>query len=333
MKRAGGLYDLLAARENLRVAFWKAARGCRASPACRRFAGRLDENLESLAAELRAGDARPGRPHCFRIFEPKERVISAPPFRDRVLHHAIINVCEPHLERWLIADTSACREGKGRLRALERASRFARGQPWFLKMDVRKYFDSVSHDRLLAFLEKRFKDRRLLALLERIVRGHETSPGRGLPIGSLISQHLANFYLGWLDRWVKETLRRVGYVRYMDDFAIWGSGAGDLGAVLAKVRAFLLDELDLALKDWPYVNRTAHGMDFLGFRIFPHGRVPNRASRRRFIRRCAALASAWQRGEMSGLEFQQRTAAMIAFVREGDARYLLRRVAAMAPTA
>ena len=333
MKRAGDLYDGLAERENLRVAFWKAARGCRASPACIRFAARLDENLARLAEEIRDGSVEPGGFHRFRIYDPKERVISAPPFRDRVLHHAIMNVCEPHLDRWLIADTFACRTGKGRLRALDRASHFARRHPWFLKMDIRKYFDSVSHDRLLALFGRRFKDRRLLALLGKLVHSHESAPARGLPIGSLISQHLANFYLGWLDRYVKETLRRPGYVRYMDDFVVWGDGWDDLAAVLDSVRGFLSSELDLTLKDFPYANRTGHGMDFLGFRVFPKRREPNRASRRRFSRRTLALGAAWERGEVTALQLQQRTAAMIAFVREGDACHLLRRVAAMAPTA
>ena len=145
--------------------------------------------------------------HQFTIFDPKERLITAPCFRERVLHHAIMNVCEPVFERWLIADTFACRKGKGRIVALERARTFAGRFPFFLKFDIRKYFDSISHDDPVGPAAADLQGpSRLLMLLDRIIAAYETAPGRGLPIGSLTSQHFANFYLGWFDRFVKEDL-------------------------------------------------------------------------------------------------------------------------------
>ncbi len=138
-----------------------------------------------------------------------------------MLHHALTLVCEPVFERLLIADTFACRRGKGREAAVERAKQFARRYPWFLKLDIRKYFNSIDHERLLWLLGRKFKDRRLLDLFGRIIASYEVTPGRGVPIGSLTSQHFANFYLAGLDRFVKEGLRAGGYVRYMDDFVVW----------------------------------------------------------------------------------------------------------------
>ncbi len=128
-----------------------------------------------------------------------------------VLHHANMNVCEPVMDRWLIDDTFACRTGKGREAAIERAQYFTRSAIWFLKLDVRKYFDSVPHAKLMGFLERRFKDRRLLDLLNRIIVAYRGDLGIGLPIGSLTSQHFATFYLGWLDRFAKEALQVRGY--------------------------------------------------------------------------------------------------------------------------
>ena len=178
-----------------------------------RSALRLDENLAGLARDLAEGTYTVGPYHQFTIFDPKERLITAPCFRDRVLHHALTLVCEPVFERFLIADTFACRRGKGREAAVERAKQFARRYPWFLKLDIRKYFNSIDHEILLGLLARKFKDRRLLDLFGRIIASYEVAPGRGVPIGSLTSQHFANFYLGWLDRFVKEGLRAGGYVQ------------------------------------------------------------------------------------------------------------------------
>ena len=179
-----------------------------------------------------------GRFSQFVIHDPKERIITAPCFAERVLHHAVMNVCEPKFEQWLINDTYACRVGRGQGAALSRAQQFARRFPFFLKIDVRKYFDSISHEILLSRLDLLFKDRRLLDLFERIVHSFRGNLGRGLPIGSLTSQHLANFYLGWFDRYAKETLRLKGYVRYMDDMALWADsseGTQNRPCLLARI--------------------------------------------------------------------------------------------------
>ena len=164
----------------------------------------LDHHLEAMAEQLQAGTFPLGRFRQFIRFDPKERIITAPCFPERVLHHAIMNVCEPVFERWLIDDTFACRAGKGRLAALDAAQQFARRFPFFLKLDIRKYFDSMSHDRLLELLARRFKDRALLDCSAGSCVRSGAGWG-GLPIGSLTSQHFANFYLGWFDRFVKET--------------------------------------------------------------------------------------------------------------------------------
>jgi hypothetical protein len=313
MRRARDLFDRIVDRENLRLAVSKALRGKRSKRDARVFVARLDENLDLMQAGLLRGDIALGEYHQFTIFDPKQRLITAPRFRERVLHHAIMNVCEPVFERHLIADTFACRRGKGRLAALDRASQFARRRAFFLRLDVRKYFDSIAHPILIARLQRLFKDRRLVSLLGRIITGFGAAPGRGVPIGSLTSQHFANLYLGALDRYVKEGLRVEGYVRYMDDCVLWGETAGRLRAEGAAVAAFLKDELALELKPSPYLNRTAHGMDFLGCRIFPSHMVLNRRSRVRFRRKLRALERACRAGRIDELRLQERATALVAF--------------------
>jgi RNA-directed DNA polymerase len=125
MKRAGRLFDVIVNRQNLREATHRALRGKRAQPDAREFCETLDENLESLAKECILGTIRLGQAHQFWIRDPKPRLITAPCFRERVLHHAIMIPCEPVFERWLIDDTFACRVGRGRDKAITRATRFA----------------------------------------------------------------------------------------------------------------------------------------------------------------------------------------------------------------
>ena len=281
------------------------------------FERNLDGELALMQRQLREERVEWGGYRQFVIHDPKERTITAPAFRDRVLHHAVVGVCEPHFERWLIADTYACLRGRGRLAALERATQHARRQGWFLKLDVRRYFESIPHERLILGLERKFKDRSLLRLFGEIIRSHESLPGRGLPIGSLVSQHLANFYLDPLDRRVKEVLRIPGYVRYMDDFVLWDARGAVLREAWKDLQGFLETRLLLALKPGTHMNRTVHGMDFCGFRIFPGWRTLNRRSRRRLKTRLEELERLRVWGLESERVLQARVQSILAFAREG----------------
>jgi len=326
MRREGNLWERVFEPENLELAFSKALRGKRGKADAQEFAARREENLDRLAEELSAGTVVVGVGHQFTIYDPKQRLITAPCFRERVLHHAIMNVCEPVFERTLITDTFACRRGKGRIAALLRARQFAAGHACFLKLDVRKYFDSVSHDVLLGKLARLFKEVPLLELFRRIIEGYAPTPGRGLPIGSLTSQHFANFYLGELDRFVKQDLCVRGYARYMDDFALWEDASGRLTSCLAQVTDFLGDELQLTPKPPCYVQRTCQGMDWLGCRVYPSHMTLNRRSRRRFVRKLRAYEAMFAAGQMDERELQRRVESLVAFTRtQGVSSWQFRR--------
>ncbi len=337
MKRACQLYDLIANWENLRLAAAKALRGKRTRRDARDFVARWEENLGELLDQLQQQRVTLGPARQFVIHDPKERMITAPCFRDRVLHHAIMNVCEPVFERWLIDDTFACRRGLGRITALLRARQFAARFEYVLKLDIRKYFDNISHVRLLTRLERRFKDRPLLALFRQVIESHHVEPSRGLPIGSLTSQHLANFYLGYFDRFVKHKLQARGYVRYMDDCALWADDRTTLRHWLREIRRFLREELDLRLKPEPYVRATRLGMSFLGCRVLPARLVLNRRSRRRFEQRLASINEQFQSGQLDEVELQARATALVAFTQTegvdawGVRRGVLERLALSGP--
>ena len=183
----------LATWDNLSLAFERASRGRRRQTDVLDFAKDLDASLTELGAAILNENVVVGRFRTFRIHDPKPRVIHAPVFAERVLHHAVMNKVGPVLDRSLVDDTYACRVGKGALAAVHRAQAHLRRHPFYVKVDMRQYFASIAHERLKAQLERRFKNRGLLRLLARIVDSYTstTAPiNRGLPIGALTSQHL-----------------------------------------------------------------------------------------------------------------------------------------------
>ena len=318
MKRVGGLFEQVLAYENLRLAFWKASRGKQERDETRAYRRRLDAELARLRDGLANGSYPVGNYRTFVVYEPKERLICAAPFRERVLHHALMNVCAPYFERWLVADTFACRPGFGQTAALARGEALARRHDWYLKCDIRKYFYSISHEVVAEMLKRKFKDRRIVFWFLKILATYEASPGRGLPIGNLTSQHLANLYLDPLDR-VRETWGiPCGYVRYMDDFVFWSDAKETLCEIQRRLPGFLRDTLRLELKCAPTLNRTAMGMDFLGLRLTKGGIRASRSALRRYRTRVRALEGRCQRGLLGEDELAASVTSMTAFLRLAD---------------
>lgn len=319
MKRENGLMAAITEPENLRRAFWRAQRAKWPRDDVRAFRDTLQRRLGLLREELLAEAYVFGPYRAFKIYEPKERMISVAPFADRVVHHAVMRVCEPNFERYAIHDTYACRIAKGAQRAVSRAQVFTRRFEWFLKLDIARYFDSIHHETLLALLSRRFKDRALLRLFGRLLDSHSASPGRGLPIGNLTSQHFANYYLGRLDHWLKEDMGVQGYVRYMDDFVLWHDSREALKRLRRRLALFLEEELRLTLKQSMLLNRTALGFPFLGYKVWPHRIGLSRASARRFRARSFTYHGYLRNGIWTQPEAARRMEALIAFTRFADA--------------
>ena len=301
MKRFGGLFDAVVSYGNLIAAARRAARAKARSVEVARFLCELEVEVLALQRELLAGVYRPGAYRTFTITDPKVRQITVAPFRDRVLHHAVCGIMEPFFERLFIHDSYACRRGKGTLRAVSRAQRFCRRSEYYLKLDVRSFFHSVSHDVLLGLLRRRFKDGRLSALVEVIVRHPVPNclPGRGMPIGNLTSQHFANYYLDALDQFVVDTLQRDSYIRYMDDMVLFAGDKAALWRLRGEVDGFLAERLELGLKH--EATRLApvwQGLPFLGRRIYPGlvriRRQNLRRSLQRWRRRRGACRRRWR---------------------------------------
>ena len=343
MKRVGGLWPDLTSFPNLLRAAHRAAAGKRSRPDVAAFLLNLEPNLVTLRAALLAGAYAPGPYRCFRIRDPKPRLISAAPFRDRVVHHALTQVLEPVFEPRFSADSFACRTGFGTHRALARAKDGARRFPYVLKCDIRKYFPSIDHEILKNLLARAVKCRATLDLASRIIDASNPQeevvryfPGddlftplerrRGLPLGNQTSQFFANVYLNPLDQAVARHLRPPLYARYVDDFILF-AGRKDQ---LAAARRAIADQLDLLRLDMhpgkSRVYRTADGFTFLGWRIFPDRTRLVRGNVVKFRGRMRALAAAFARGELDWEQVNPKVRAWIAHAASGDTWRLRRQI-------
>ena len=240
MKRHGDLWQKLIGFPNLLAASTLARRGKRKRADVAQFHFKLESNLWCLHEELLEKRYRPKPYYTFEIFDPKHRVISAAPYRDRVVHHALCRVLEPIFEPTFIFDSYACRKGKGVHAALDRTNRFMRNICYVLKCDVRKFFPSLNHQILKNLIAHKIKDPHVLWLVDRIIDGSnlqesldvglpsdELTPSErcrhGLPIGNQTSQFFANVYMNPWDHFVKEVLRCKSYIRYCDDFLVFSN--------------------------------------------------------------------------------------------------------------
>jgi len=329
MKRQGGLFERIVGFDNLLAAERRAARGKRDRPSVARFEFHLEGELLALQEALSCGTYQPGGFFTFEVRDPKRREICAASFRDRVVHHAVCDVLEPHFERRAISDSYACRRGKGTHAAIARAQQLARRYPFFLKCDVRRFFASVDHRVLRSLLARLFKEPMLLALLDRIIDHGppDAAPGKGLPIGNLTSQHFANLYLGELDHHLKDRLRVPGYLRYMDDLLLFADDKPTLHRWLAEIRAFLAARLQLGLKEEATgLAPVSEGIPFLGFRVYPELIRLNQRTRRRFRRQVRELERAYAAGLIDTDALCPRAASLFAHVAHADSYRLRRQV-------
>lgn len=313
MRRAGNLFEKVCEPGNLRLAFYMAARGKWDRPDVQGFCRDLDRNLAVLREQMLDGDMPIGHYRYFVIHDPKTRTICAASFPERVLHHALMNLCDPVFERYQIFDSYATRRDKGTFAALERAERFTARNGWYFKLDVRKYFDSIDHAILKRMLERLFKDGRLVQTFFQIIDSYETEAGRGLPIGNLTSQYFANHYLALADHYIKEQLHARRYVRYMDDMVLWSDRQPEMRQWKIGIQSFIGDNLRLQLKP-VCMNHCEQGLPFLGFRVFPHGVYLRQKSRRRYGEKIGKLWQAYQDGALDEESFGQRSAALAAHI-------------------
>ena len=296
MKTYKHLYSQVYDFENLYLAYRKARKGKRGKAYVAGFERNYEEQLFALQEELRTKTYQPGPYASFFVHEPKKRLISAAPFRDRVVHHALCRVIEPIWESRFIDTSYANRVGKGTHRALDKTTEYARRYRWFLQCDVRQFFPSIDHETLRRELTCLIADEDVLWLCDVILESGvgvlseqydmvwfqgdnllAANRPRGLPIGNLTSQFLANVYLSQFDHFVKRELKCQAYLRYVDDFLLFGDDLRQLYAWRVEIIRKMAEMRLTIHEERAQVFPVQSGIPFLGFRIYPdHRRVKSR---------------------------------------------------------
>lgn len=272
MKRIGNIYPLIYSMENLMLADANARKGKKNKYGIRLHDRNRHANLLHLQDMLKSRTYHTSEYSTFKVYEPKEReVCRLPYFPDRITHHAVMNVLEPIFKAVFTADTYSCIKGKGIHAAanyLKDALKDVPGTKYCLKIDIKKFYPNIDHDILKALLRRKFKDKDLLWLLDEII---DSAPG--VPIGNYLSQYFANFYLTYFDHWIKEKLGVTRYMRYADDIVIPADNKPYLHWLLAQIRKYLKEELNLEIKDnYQVFLVSARGIDVLGY-VFRHTHV------------------------------------------------------------
>jgi retron-type reverse transcriptase len=271
------LWERIIDFENLYRAFRGASTGKRYRWESLKFKNNLEENLITLQNELIWDMYKPDPYRQFIIKEPKQRLISAPTFRDRVVHHALCQIIEPIFEHRMIYETFACRSGKGTHAAMYYTQKNARaaqrkwGGYYVLKCDIKSFFPSVDHGVLMDIMRRHISDKKTINLIDVIIRSYESpyQDGKGIPIGALTSQLGANIVLMQFDHWIKEENHVEFYTRYMDDFIIFHNDKRHLWKLLCKIENYLRDNLKLNLNPKTGIFPGKNGIDFCGYRIWP----------------------------------------------------------------
>ncbi len=287
MKTHKNLWSQFISPENFDMAAHRALRGKKSKASATRFLRRRDAKLARLRQNLENGSFQTGRYRVFTVYEPKQRdIYMLPLYPDHIVHHALMNVLAPIWQKMFIHDTYACVPGRGLRVASLRCSEFVRKNKYVLQCDIRKFYPNINHDIMMRIIKRKISDKKILALLENIVRS--MPPPRGMPIGNLTSQWLGNLYMNDLDMFVKHVLHIKHYIRYCDDFCVFGNDANELVRIRTLLRDWLFENLGLTFSR-AYVKPTAHGVDFIGYRHFKTHVILTRAGARKIKRKMRIL--------------------------------------------
>lgn len=338
-KTYNNIYPEIYSFENLHAAYLRARRGKRDRLEVQRFELDLEGSLIQLQNELIWGEYKTGEYRRFVVTEPKERIVAALPFRDRVLQHALIGAIEPIWEGRFIHDSYACRPGKGTHLGADRAQELLRkvmrehGRVFVLKADISKFFYSIDHGVMKGLVRRRIRCRRTLALIDDIVDSAaalgDCRPV-GLPIGNLTSQLFANVYLHELDEFVKHGLREKHYIRYMDDFLVVHHDKAHLQRIRVLIERFLWDRLRLKTNAktqvFPVGERFGRAVDFLGYRIWTTHRRLRKSSISRIARTLRRMKKQYAAGKVALEKIRQSITSWVAHASHAETYGLRRRI-------
>lgn len=321
MKRYGNLYERICSIDNLREAFENASIGKRNRSDVLEYGKNLEANLEELRRELLSHTYKTSDYHIFTLYEPKERIIYKLPFRDRVVHWAIMLLIEPIWTRNFTRDTYACVKGRGIHPLLNKLRRDLQDNPegtaYCLKLDVRKFYPSINHEILKEVIRQKIKDPELLWLLDGIIDSADT----GVPIGNYLSQFFANLYLSELDHLLKESYGVRYYYRYADDIVLLADNKEKLHGWLVAINDYLNDYRRLSIKkNYQVYPVESRGVDFIGY-VSYHTHVLARKKNKKAL--CRKVARLRKRG-LPDDEIRLQVASEMGFMSHCNSNNLLK---------
>jgi retron-type reverse transcriptase len=343
MKRYGNLWEKVISWENLVLAARKARRGKRSRLSVQTFEFGLEKQLLQLQRELQQQTYEPGQFHTHWIYEPKKRLISAAPYSDRVVHHALMNVLEPILDRHFHPDSFACRKEKGTHKAANRLQSSMKRYGYVLQCDIQKFFPSIDHNALKSMFRRLIKDKRVLWLMDLIVDSSNDQPRqlcwfdgddlftplrrrRGLPIGNLTSQWFANWYLNGLDHYITSHLGIGRYIRYCDDFILLGNDKEQLKDAAGQIERYLASVRLRLHRNTLFIRPAKAGMTFVGYRIWPTHRLLKKQNIRNLRRRIRWMKDAYSRGILEWKDVKLRLDSWLGHAKHADTRILVKRL-------
>jgi retron-type reverse transcriptase len=312
MKRFSNLYGQICDYSNLVAAAEHARKGKGRQGAVKDFYKDFEGNLHHLQQELLTHSFKTSEYAVFTIFEPKERVIYRLPFRDRIVHWAIMLVVEPIWVRNFTRDTYSCITGRGihaAFRKLKEDLKDVASTRYCLKVDVKKFYPTIDHGILKRIIRKKIKDSALLALLDGII--DSVPPDEGVPIGNYLSQFFANLYLSEFDHLLKEQYKVKYYYRYADDIVILDGSKERLHGLLVAMNDYLMTERNQRLKgNFQIFPVESRGIDFIGY-VFYHTHVLVRKKNKQAL---ARQLSRLRKKDLPDREIMLRVASRVGFI-------------------
>lgn len=322
-------YSNIISVENIFQAFteFKKGKGKRADVQI--FERNLEDNLFSLHEDLKEKRYRHGSYKAFYVRDPKVRHIHKASTRDRIVHHLVSKILELTFEPKFFAHSYSCRKEKGTHKAIRefvkltrKASKNNTSALFALKCDIKKFFASIDHRVLTTLLQSSFKDKDFLWLLNEIVESFDTdnAVGKGMPIGNLTSQLFANIYLDPLDQYMKHVLKVKYYIRYADDFVILSSEKTYLENLIPKIEKYLSEKLKLRLHPNKIIIRNFyHGIDFLGYVVFPYFVLPRTKTKRRIFRKLSEKIELFKNNKLSSVTLNQSLQSYLGYLLHANA--------------
>ncbi len=320
MKRKGNIYDQFCSIDNLLQADRIARRGKTRQRGIKEFDKAYDQNIADIYRDLVTKTYRTSPYRYITIFETKERKISILPYRDRIVHHAAMNVLESVFVPTFTSDTYACIKGRGTHLASSRLAHVLRTKKsetrYCLKLDIKKFYPSIDNQILKAMLRRKIKDAEMLELLDGII---DSAPG--LPIGNYLSQYLANFYLAYFDHWLKEVVGIKHYWRYADDMVILSHSKDELHDILIRIKNYLSLNLRLEVKHDHRIFPVRLGIDFVGYVHFP-----THVLLRKTIKKAFARVVARRKRSNNHLKFKLSINSYSGWAKHCNSRHLLKKL-------